>query len=85
MIQIKFIEKKTKAKKKLKTESRMFIFACAYAIMEQNVTLRLFSAFQGAYPGLLPETNFKSLLANCISNTHFTFFHVFIRMFIEMN
>ena len=57
IIQIKFIEKKETM---LKTESRMFVFSCAYATMTPKVTLRLFSAFQGVYPGLLPETNFKS-------------------------
>ena len=72
IIQIKFIEKKEKM---LKTENIMFIFSCAYATMKPKVTLRLFSAFQGAYPGLLPETNFKSVHANCISNTP-TVFHV---------
>ena len=44
------------------TETRMFIFSCAYAAMKQTVTLRLFFciAFKGAYPRFLPETNFKN-------------------------
>ena len=37
--------------------------------MKPKVTLRQFSAFQGVYPSLLPETNIKSLHANCIPNT----------------
>ena len=60
----------------LKTESRMFIFSSAYATMGPKVTLRLLSAFQGVYPGLLPETNFRSLHANCISHTPSIFFGI---------
>ena len=46
-----------------------------YFLMLIQVALRLLSAFKGAYPGLLPETNFKSLHTICISNTP-TFFDV---------
>ena len=35
----------------------MFIFSYAFAIMKPKLKLVLFSAFQGAYPGLLSETN----------------------------
>ena len=65
----------------------MLIFSCAYATMKPKVTLKLFSAFKGAYPGFLPETNFKILHVNCISNTHSTFFrcNVFIERVIEMD
>ena len=42
--------------------------------MTQKVTLRLFSAFKGAYPDLLPEYKFKISHANCILNTDTFFF-----------
>ena len=56
-----------------KMETRLFIFSYAYAAMKQ-VTLKPVSAFKGVYPGSLPKTNFKSLHANCISNTPSTIF-----------
>ena len=59
----------------LKTDSKIFIYSYAYATMKPKVTLRLFSAFQGAYAGLLPEINFRSSHASYISNTP-TFFSV---------
>ena len=43
--------------------------------MKPKVTLLLFIAFQGAFPGLLSETNFESSHAYCISNTPSTFFN----------
>ena len=46
--------------------------------MKPKVTLWLFSAFRGAYPGLLPKTNLKSLLANCIY-FKYTFYDVIYR------
>ena len=67
IIQIKSVEKKEKQMRK--TENRMFIFYYAYATMKTKVTLRRFSAFNGAYPGLLSEANFKRSHAKCISNT----------------
>ena len=58
----------------IKPETRMFISSCPDATMKPKKTLWLFSAFKGGYPGLLPETNFKSLYTNCISSTPSTFF-----------
>ena len=52
----------------------MLIFSCAYATIKQKGTLRVFSVFKGAYPGLLPEPNFKASNANCISITPSTVF-----------
>ena len=68
-IQINVIEKKENS---VQNRHQNVVFSCAYATMKQNV--RLFSAFKGAYPGLLPETNSKILHANCISNTPSAFF-----------
>ena len=45
---------------------------CNYAA---KLTVRLFSAFKGAYlPGLLTETNLKFSHTNCISNNILLFF-----------
>ena len=42
--------------------------------MKTKVTQRLLFAFKGGYLDLLPETSFKISHANCILNTHSTFF-----------
>ena len=42
----------------LKTESRLFIFSCAYANMKPWVTLWLFNAFKGEYPVFLSDIIF---------------------------
>ena len=59
-IEVKSLKKKKRKKKMLKTESRMFLFSCSYAIMMSLVTPQLFSAFKfkGEYPIFLSDMNF---------------------------